>query len=109
MHARPTSRVRTRTGHFGSGRTLMLAPTIQQFDLREAAIFETLNDEDLERLNARLVLRRYPRGAPIFFAGDPGTSLCIIRAGRVKLSMTSSDGREVILDLLGRGHVFGEM
>jgi CRP/FNR family transcriptional regulator, cyclic AMP receptor protein len=53
--------------------------------------------------------RRYARGETIFVMGDPGTSLCLVDWGRVKLSFMSADGREMILDVLGPGEVFGEL
>ena len=54
--------------------------------------------------------RKYARGEVIFLTGDPGINLCIIESGRVKLTLTSPDlGREVALDHLGPGDVFGEL
>jgi CRP-like cAMP-binding protein len=82
---------------------------IDTTDLAHVPLFETLDAGDLERLSAKLVLRRYPRASRIFFTGDEGTTLCIVRRGRVKLALTSPEGREVILDLFGPGDVFGEL
>lgn len=45
----------------------------------------------------------------IFQAGEPGDSLYVILAGKVKVSLYSHDGKEAILSLMGVGGVFGEM
>lgn len=57
---------------------------------------------------ARLAVpRRYPRGNIVFHHGDPGTMLYLVLEGRVKVAMTSDDGREVVLALLRPGGVCG--
>jgi len=53
--------------------------------------------------------RTYARGAVILVADDPGDSLFIVRAGRVKVVLVGEDGREVILGMLGVGEHFGEL
>jgi CRP/FNR family transcriptional regulator, cyclic AMP receptor protein len=49
------------------------------------------------------------RGATIFSKGDPGNSLYAVVAGTVKISISSPDGRNAILNLVGPGETFGEM
>ena len=77
--------------------------------LAKVPLFADLDDADLHRLGDELRARRYRKGETIFVTGDPGTSLCVIESGRVKLALLSVEGREVILDLLGPGDVFGEL
>jgi len=77
--------------------------------LAQVPLFAFLNEEQLDDLNATVRARRYPRGALIFMAGDPGTSLCLIETGRVKLGFTSGEGREMLLDVFGPGEFFGEL
>jgi CRP-like cAMP-binding protein len=72
-------------------------------------LFAGLSIDELDELTSRLRPRRYARGETLFLEGDPGTSLCIIDKGRVMLGLTSAEGREIILDLLGPGDVFGEL
>jgi CRP-like cAMP-binding protein len=72
-------------------------------------LFAEVDRQDLSKLVDQLRPRSYGKGEVVFVAGDPGTSLCVIDTGRVKLSLSSPDGREVILDLLGPGEVFGEL
>src|SRR5262245_56270834 len=77
--------------------------------LSSVPLFAGMNDTERERLSRGLRCRSYRARDAIFLAGDPGSSLCVIQSGRVKLSANSPDGREVILDLLGAGEVFGEL
>ena len=39
----------------------------------------------------------------------PGEAMYIIESGRVRITVTDADGREVILASLGHGDFFGEM
>ena len=45
----------------------------------------------------------------LFRKGDPGDSLYVVLAGRISIGTTSEDGKEVVLNVLGRGEVFGEI
>ena len=77
--------------------------------LERVPLFAGLPTQELGELTSRLRPRRYGRGETLCLEGDPGTSLYIIDKGRVKLGLTSAEGREIILDLLGPGDVFGEL
>jgi len=77
--------------------------------LARVPLFADMQPDDLRHLADQLRSRPYRKGEMIFMAGDPGTSLYIIEHGRVKLSLNSAEGREVILDLLTSGDVFGEL
>ena len=45
----------------------------------------------------------------IFSKGDPGASFYAILLGRVGISTVSEDGREILLNILEAGQVFGEV
>jgi CRP-like cAMP-binding protein len=65
--------------------------------------------EELAALERRLRRRRYDKGTVLFVEGDPGTSLYVIESGRVKIVLTSPDGRELIIAWRGPGEFFGDM
>ncbi len=52
-------------------------------------------------------LQYYPDRSVIFHQGEPTQGVFIIRRGTVKLSMTSSKGRAVILRVAGEGEILG--
>ena len=49
------------------------------------------------------------RGAVVLAAGDLTDSLYIVLSGRLKVMMSDTEGKEVILSILGPGEFFGEM
>jgi CRP/FNR family cyclic AMP-dependent transcriptional regulator len=53
--------------------------------------------------------RRYPARSPVFFEGDDAHEVLIIHSGQVKVTLTSLEGREVVLDVLGAGELLGEL
>lgn len=77
--------------------------------LSQVPLFSSLGSDDLERLSSSLQPRSHARGEIIFHRDDVGTDLFIIRKGEVTIRLSSSDGREVSLALLGRGAAFGEL
>lgn len=51
----------------------------------------------------------YREESSLFQKGDPGDSLYIITAGSVFISVSSAEGKEIILNKLSAGEVFGEV
>lgn len=52
---------------------------------------------------------RLERGDILFREGDRGDRLYVIGEGKIKLGLTSNDGRENLLAILGPGEMFGEL
>ena len=77
--------------------------------LGSVALFRGLGRDALQRFAEVTREKRYPKGSVIVFADDPGDSLYLVRAGRVKVVLLGDDGREVILGVLGVGEHFGEL
>ncbi len=76
---------------------------------REVPLFADLDEADLDSLLAVATRRKFPKDSVIFFEHDPGDSLFMILSGRVKVTILSDDGREIILSVLGEKDFFGEM
>lgn len=76
--------------------------------LAQVELFASLEPAVLSQLEKQARARSYRRGEIIFTPGEASTSLFLIHQGRVKLSRTSPDGREVALHLLDPGEPFGE-
>ena len=53
--------------------------------------------------------RSVAKGTVIFERGDPGIGLIGVLAGTVKISVGSAEGREVVLNIIREGEVFGEI
>ena len=56
-------------------------------------LFSGLPEEELERFAELTRERSYPKGSVILFQDDPGDSLFVLRAGRVKVVLIGEDGR----------------
>jgi CRP/FNR family transcriptional regulator, cyclic AMP receptor protein len=77
--------------------------------LRKHPYFADLAPEAFEQLFRYAKLTTYKRGATICSKGDPGNSLFAVLSGTVKISVSSPDGRNAILNLIGAGDIFGEI
>lgn len=77
--------------------------------LRQVPLFAQVGRDDLAELAERLSSATFPRGTVLFRRGDPGHALFLLESGAVKVSNLSSDGREVVMALLGAGEVLGEL
>jgi len=77
--------------------------------LRQVPLFSGLDEEDIQSLIGAVTRRKYPKDAVIFFESDPGDAMFMIISGRVKVTILSDDGREIILSILSDRDFFGEM
>lgn len=77
--------------------------------LKRVPLFERLEDDELAGLADVTSRQTFARNALVILAEDHGDSFFIIQSGKVKVSVTGQDGREIILSLLGPGEFFGEL
>jgi len=77
--------------------------------LSQHFLLAKLEDDALDRLLAVVSERRFASGQVIFQKGDPGTSMMAVLEGRVRISAYSEDGREIILNMVDPGQLFGEI
>ncbi len=77
--------------------------------VRTTPLFKSLSDEDWQDVVQFLHGHSYPQDAYLFFQGDPPEALYIIWSGRVKLVRHTSQGRDVVVTVLGPGQLIGEM
>ena len=72
-------------------------------------VFENLSDEELMYLMEIVIYKEYPKNYTIVRHNDIGDAMYVIINGKVKVSLFSENGREVILDIIEKGGFFGEM
>ena len=77
--------------------------------LKRVPLFSGLTDSQIERLAAGSVRRSFPKGRTIVAEGEPSQSLYVLLSGRAKVQRSDTEGKEVILAVLGPGECFGEM
>jgi CRP/FNR family cyclic AMP-dependent transcriptional regulator len=63
----------------------------------------------VKALAAHGVVRHYPKNAVVITEGDTSDSLYVILSGHVKVYLSESDGKQIVLDVHGPGTYVGEM
>lgn len=91
---------------------LFKAPA-ERNDLEEVLLsmppFKNFNSTQLKNMLKLVHNRFYSANEYIFYQGDPGIALYIIREGEVKIVKNNEKGSEMELARFGRGDFFGEM
>jgi CRP/FNR family transcriptional regulator len=75
--------------------------------LRSAPLYRGLSEEDRRRLADVSLVKSWDKGETIFSEGDPSDFLLTVLSGRVKVVKLQPSGREVILEIFGRGDPVG--
>ena len=78
-------------------------------DLGKLELFRGLSAAELARVNDLLGRTKFPAGAMILTADQPGEIAYVILDGTLKVSVLQSNGRELTLALLGPGEIVGEL
>jgi CRP/FNR family transcriptional regulator, cyclic AMP receptor protein len=77
--------------------------------LAKAGLFQGVAADDAEALAAQFEYLEVPRAAIVFHEGEPGDSLYIVLAGKIKLGRRTADGRESLVAVMGPSDQFGEL
>ena len=72
-------------------------------------VFATLDPDSLADLAAGVRERRWAKGATIFLKGEHGDYLLAVQSGRVRLTLSSPQGREIAVADVTAGQVLGEV
>ncbi|HXU22560.1 MAG TPA: Crp/Fnr family transcriptional regulator [Tepidiformaceae bacterium] len=72
-------------------------------------LMNVLSDEELDRLIPLLTERRFKPRQVLFSAGDPPERVYLLLKGRIKIFRVAENGKEIILDVVGKGDVVGDM
>jgi CRP-like cAMP-binding protein len=77
--------------------------------LAQNILFCKLTDNELNKLLKLSTEFSYTKGQIIFQKGDAGDSLLAVLEGEVSISANSEDGKEIILNTIPQGEMFGEI
>jgi CRP/FNR family cyclic AMP-dependent transcriptional regulator len=67
------------------------------------------DERHLDALAAAGAIRSYPKHALLIQEGDHSDQLYVVISGRLKVFLSDSEGKEIIIDTLGPRQCFGEM
>jgi CRP-like cAMP-binding protein len=90
----------------------MSTPTPQEMTLdaiRSVPLFASLDDEAAINLRNLLRVNDVPPNTSLFRAGDDGDAMYLIEQGRVQITITDEDKKQIVLAELAQGDFFGEM
>ncbi len=77
--------------------------------IRPDSVLGSLAERDLLSLLRQSTVRALSKQRVLFRCGDEGRSVVLILQGYVKLSNTTANDREVVLEIAGPGTIFGEI
>lgn len=77
--------------------------------LTKSQLFAGVPEEKVRQVEGMLHMNACHRGAQLFGEGQSGEMLYVLKKGRVRLYKLSPSGKELTIDILGPGAVFGEM
>jgi CRP-like cAMP-binding protein len=72
-------------------------------------IFEGMSDAQMKQVESISSMSEIEKSRPIYFPEQPSGNIYFLKEGHVRLFRLHEDGREVILDILGPGEIFGEL
>ncbi len=77
--------------------------------LKHINILDGIEESLVESIDRMSSMSSVKRHQPIYFGDEPSRSVFFLKDGHVKISRISADGREVIIDVIGPGEIFGEL
>src|SRR5215510_4397131 len=89
----------------------MIGPTYEE----KRQIFERhfllgkLSGDEIDTLLHFARVERYPAGEEIYAKGSPGNSMMAVLRGTAKMTSVSAEGKEIVLNIMNPGEIFGEI
>lgn len=83
------------------------AVSVRHDVISRAKYFRGLGDDAIAEIDALMQVRGYPEGEHIYTVGDPAEHLYVLAEGKAKLSRPTESGRDVVVDIIGPGQLFG--
>ena len=80
----------------------------RMLNLRDFALFENLDFEEITELESRSQTRVAEKGRLLYLPGDRSDAVYFLASGRIKISRLSDNGKEFILEIVEPGSFFGE-
>jgi CRP/FNR family cyclic AMP-dependent transcriptional regulator len=77
--------------------------------LRSSELFSELEEEQILAISGLIKKRTAPKNTLIIQEGDTSDSLFIIKEGKVNVTLSNDQGKEIILSTLTKGAHFGEL
>jgi CRP-like cAMP-binding protein len=80
-----------------------------KFFLNSVPAYSKLSDRALSSIAASSHIRRIPKGYVLFSQSEVADAVYVVRSGCIALILTTSNGRELIINEMRAGDCFGEL
>ncbi|MFN2609189.1 MAG: Crp/Fnr family transcriptional regulator [Acidimicrobiales bacterium] len=101
----------TRWPHHGGGRSEGTDPGASALNGESAPLSQrllgSLPEDPLSPVAAVTSVRRLRRHDMVYRRGDPAAELFVVQSGTIAIANAAPDGRESVVELVGRGGLFG--
>jgi len=77
--------------------------------LKEVSLFADLSEASLTILGLARQRLHLPKDIFLFFQNDPADSVYVVLSGSVAILLSSEDGRNLLINEMRTGDVFGEI
>ena len=77
--------------------------------IKNCELFKHLTDTEINLIDKQTILSKHRKNTIIISANDTTDSVYIVESGKVRVYKDSLDGRQITLNTLGPGMVFGEL
>ena len=77
--------------------------------LADIPLLSKLSEESLKALARECRFRRLDKGEILFFQSDESDSAYVVRHGNISIVLNSPDGREMVINEMHAGDLFGEL
>ena len=77
--------------------------------INSSKIFSKLSEKDKMDLSSMLRVTNVKKGSMVYGIGEKAETIYLLKEGSIKVSRLSEDGKELTMDILKPGDIFGEM
>ncbi len=77
--------------------------------LKNCRLLEQLEPSQLEWLESRCRMRRFPKSSSVYLPSDQADGVVLLAEGRVKICCITAEGKQSILTFVEPGELFGEL
>ena len=77
--------------------------------INSSKIFSRLSEKEKTDLSSMLRTTNVKKGSMIYRIGEKAETVYLLKEGSIKISRLSEDGKELTMDILKPGDIFGEM
>ena len=77
--------------------------------VRDCSLFRHLSTTQLETLERRARIKKFPRGSAIYLPAETADGAFLLGQGRVRICSTTAEGKQAIMAFIDPGQVFGEL